>query len=669
MVEFRGIAINYGTQQVLENVTLRVNAGERVGIVGPNGAGKSTLFQLITGSRQPDKGEVVLEGRPTVGYVRQHLAPAHDDETLLEYAMRGVPRLHDLEAEIHALQAALETAGENRDRLLRELGGRQTEFEHLGGYDLEARVKTALGGLGFSNDDMQKPFRVFSGGWQMRAELTRVLASIPGLLLLDEPSNYLDLPAVEWLQRFLKSYEGTLLLISHDRYLLRSLTDITVEIDACTATRYNGPLDFYLRERDLRTEQLVQAKANVDRERERLQRFVDRFKATATKAAQAASRVKQIERLEDIRLPKRSQAAAHLRIAPPPHCGAEVVRLENAAFSYDGSRNIFEHLDLSLGRGDKLAIVGYNGMGKTTLLRLIAGTRAPTTGTATLGHHVQPGYLSQEFAETIPPEITVLEAAKRAAPNLPERDLRTQLGSFGFGADDLIKPTGVLSGGEKIRLAFLRLFLAPPNLLILDEPTTHLDLEGRAALERALSTYPGTVCIVSHDVEFVRAVATTILEITPGATRFFHGNYDYYREKTREKEVQESRSSGVQNGEASSPRSKNQSSSSPPSAISSKDLRRAKAALREKHLPAIRKVRARVEELENEITKLEAKERELAAELAAPPEGYDYAAASKSLHAARHQLHVLALEWEERSTALSGLEKKLAEEEQLLELA
>ena len=649
MIEFRDIAIHYGTQQVLENVSLRVNAGERVGIVGPNGAGKSTLFQLITGGRQPDKGEVVLEGKPTVGYVRQHLEPAHDAETLLEYAMRGVPRLHDLEAEIHALQAALESAGDNRERLLRGLGEKQTAFEHLGGYELEARVKSALGGLGFGNAEMQKPFRTFSGGWQMRAELTRVLAALPDLLLLDEPSNYLDLPAVEWLQRFLKSYEGTLLLISHDRYLLRTLTTLTVEIDACTATRYNGPLDFYLRERDLRTEQLVQAKANVDRERERLQRFVDRFKATATKAAQAASRVKQIERLGDIRLPRRSQAAAHLRIAPPPHCGAEVVRLENAAFSYDGVNNVFQNLDLSLARGDKLAIVGYNGMGKTTLLRLLAGTRSPTTGTATLGHHVQPGYLSQEFAETVPPEITVIEAAKRSAPNLPERDLRAQLGSFGFGADDVAKPTGVLSGGEKIRLAFLRLFLAPPNLLILDEPTTHLDLEGRAALERALAAYPGTVCIVSHDVEFVRAVATTILELTPGATKFFHGNYDYYREKT-----------AAQN-QAEKP--KTPAFSPPPSALSSKDLRRARAALREKHLPAIRKARGRVEALENEITKLEAQERELTNQLAAPPANFDYAGASKTLHATRHQLHLLALEWEEQSNVLAGLEQKLAAEE------
>ncbi len=657
MIEFRDIAINYGTQQVFENVTFRINAGEHVGFVGPNGAGKSTLFQLITGSRQPDKGTVILEGDPTIGYVRQHLAPAHSEETLLEYAMRGIPRLHDMETEIHALQAQLETEADPaaRERLLRNLGEKQTAFEHLGGYELEARVKTALGGLGFSNLEMMQPFRTFSGGWQMRAELARILAAFPHLLLLDEPSNYLDLPAVEWLQRFLKTYEGTLLLISHDRYLLRSLTTITIEIDAGTATRYNGSLDFYLRERDLRTEQLIQAKANVDRERERLQRFVDRFKATSSKATQAASKTKQIERLEDIHLPKRSQAAAHLRIPPPPHCGAEVVRLEDVAYSYDGRRNVFEHLDLSLARGDKLAIVGYNGMGKTTLLRLIAGARPPTSGVVTLGHHVQPGYLSQEFAETIPPDVSVLEIAKRAAPGLPERDVRTQLGSFGFGPDDLIKPTGVLSGGEKIRLAFLRLFLDPPNLLILDEPTTHLDLEGRTALEKALAAYPGTICIVSHDVEFVRAVATTILELTPGAIRFFHGNYDYYREKISQLQ----KSPPPQVSQSPTP----QIPKSPNSQISSKDLRRAKAALREKHLPAIRKLRTRIDTLESEIAAGETRERELSAQLADPPANFDYAAANKNLRALQHQLHLLALEWEERSTALQELEAQLAAEE------
>ena len=527
MIEFRNIGVRYGTQEVLENVNFRVNKGERVGIVGPNGSGKSTLFRLILGEAFADTGDAIIEESPRIGHIRQHLKADSETETLLEYALRGIPGLAELEHEIHALEHTLsETPAEaDRNRLLRRIGDVQTEFEHLGGYDIEARVKASLGGLGFPVDAFDSPFKSFSGGWQMRAELSRVLASHPDLLLLDEPSNYLDLPAVEWLQRFLKVYDGTLILISHDRYLLRTLTSITVEVDANTATRYNGDLDFYLREREIRYANLFAAKANQDRRIEQLERFVDRFKATASKATQAQSRMKMIEKIEDaaVKLPKRSLAAGYLRLAPAPHAGAEIVRLENVDFSYDGTRNVLSQVNLSIARSDKVAIVGFNGMGKTTLLRIMAGTREPTTGRRILGHKVAPGYLSQEFSETIAPEVSVFECAKRCKPAATEKELRSQLGAFGFSAEDIGKPAGVLSGGEKIRLAFLRLFLAPPNFMLLDEPTTHLDLEGRATLEKAIRSYDGTVCLVSHDIEFVRNTVTSIIEISPSGVRRFPG--------------------------------------------------------------------------------------------------------------------------------------------------
>ena len=289
MLDFQNISVHYGLQDVLTNVSFRVNKGERVGVVGPNGSGKSTLFKIILGELSTDHGELVIEENPTIGSTRQNPEPDTPDETLLEYAMRGVPGFCELEAKMKALEARLD-AGETS--VLKEYGEVQTAFEHLGGYDLETRVKVALGGLGFAVDEFEKPFASFSGGWRMRAELSRVLASEPDLLLLDEPSNYLDLPAVDWLQRFLKLYSGTLMLISHDRYLLKSLTSIIVEVDAGTCTRYEGDLDWYLREREVRYQQLVQAKANQDHHREQLQRFVDRFRAQATKAAQAQSRQK-----------------------------------------------------------------------------------------------------------------------------------------------------------------------------------------------------------------------------------------------------------------------------------------------------------------------------------------------------------------------------------------
>ncbi len=648
MVEFREISVRYGVQEVLENVSFRVNRGERVGIVGPNGSGKSTLFRLIMDEAHPDGGRLNIEESPRIGYIRQHLKPDNEEESLLEYALRGIPGLFELESRIHALEARIRSSELEAERavLLRQVGELQSEFEHLGGYEIEARVKASLGGLGFATESFERPFVSFSGGWRMRAELSRVLASKPDLLLLDEPSNYLDLPAVDWLQRFLKAYDGTLMLISHDRYLLRTLTSVTIEVDACTATRYNGDLDYYLREREVRYANLLAAKENQDRRKEQLERFVERFKAKATKATQAQSRVKMLERLEadEIRLPRRSLAAAHLRIPEAPHSGGEVFRMENLDFSYDGSHNVLANVTLSIGKGDKIAIVGYNGMGKTTLLRLMAGTRQPTAGVAVPGHKVIPGYLSQEFAETIPPEITVYECAKRSATEATDKFLRSNLAGFGFGPDDIHKPSGVLSGGEKIRLAFLRLFLNPPNFMLLDEPTTHLDLEGRETLEKAIKSYTGTVCLVSHDIQFVRSTATSILEITPSGVRRFPGGYDYYKEKTARDQPEEA---GKPPNSESPDASRN---------LSSKDMRRARALERAKWQPQIKALKTRVAATETRITELERELETLSAELFNPAPNTDFSSVNRRLKLVQDQLSVFTEEWERDAAELDRLQ-------------
>ncbi len=644
MIEFRDVSVRFGPQEVLTGVNLRVSAGERVGIVGPNGSGKSTLFRLLLGEHTSDAGDVLIEGSPRIGHVRQLLAPTHDEETLLEYTLRGMPHVHDLEQQIHAVEARVATITDEpvRSQLLRQMGELQTAFEHLGGYRLEAQAKIALGGLGFTVEDFTRTFRAFSGGWQMRAELARVLAAKPDLLLLDEPSNYLDLPAVEWLQRFLRGFDGTLLLISHDRYLLRSLTRITVEVDAGTVTRYSGDLDYYLREREQRLANLVAAKRNQDRQREQLERFIERFKAKNTKAAQAQSRVRVLEKMEEIRLPKRGTASGSVRIARAPHSGAEIVRLEDVGFSYDGSRDVLRAVNLNIARGEKLALVGYNGMGKTTLLRLLAGVRTPSSGRVVLGHRVLIGYQSQEFGETIAPELTVLGCAHRAAPTLTERELRTQLGSFGFTADDVNKPSHVLSGGEKIRLAFLRLFLAPPNFLLLDEPTTHLDLEGRRTLELALHAFDGTVCLVSHDVEFVRAVAGGIIEIGPAGVRRFPGGYDYYREKTAAEpaavNAPEESSVDVRGG-----------------ARNSRDLRRARALERTRRQPRAQALRQAVSRAEKQIAELEAELAKLETDIGAGAAARDYAGSCRRFKIVQETLEGVNHEWEQAALELESL--------------
>lgn len=653
MLDFQGVSVHYGHQDVLTDVTFRVNKGDRIGVVGPNGSGKSTLFKIILGEMSTDKGELIIESDPRIGFTRQNPEPDTPEETLLEYSLRGIPGLSEMEAEMTELEQDL-----TDPQKMKRYGELQTRFEHLGGYDIETRVKIALGGLGFTVDEFTKPFKSFSGGWRMRAELSRVLASKPDLLLLDEPSNYLDLPAVDWLQKFLKAYDGTLMLISHDRYLLRTLTNIIVEVDAGTATRYEGNLDYYLTEREVRYEHLKAAKENQDHHREQLQRFVDRFRAQATKAAQAQSRQKLIDKIDEERivLPKRYTNSGRLRLAEPPPSGIEMFRCENLGFSYAPSpRFVFRGLEFNITRGDKVALIGYNGLGKTTLMRIIAGTRLATEGKAVLGHNVVPGYLSQEFAETIPPDLSVYRNAKNAWDahgGGPEKIFRNQLGAFGFDENDVEKPAGVLSGGEKIRLAFLRLFLTAPNFLLLDEPTTHLDLDGRRLLQEALQQYKGTILLVSHDIDFVRAVATSILEITRDGLNKYPGGYDYYCEKKAERDEGRGARSRL------TVEVKNSTvhlSSTPTPNLTSKELRQQRAAERAKIAPRVKELKKRVETAEKKIDELQAALDAASEELFNPKPTTDFAAKNREVRTLQFEIDRYTADWEEAATELESI--------------
>ncbi len=655
MLDFKNISVHYGLQDVLTNVSFRVNKGERVGVVGPNGSGKSTLFKIILGEMSTDHGELVIEEKPRIGSTRQHPEPDTPDETLLEYSMRGIPGFHELEQRMRALEEKLDSGDPN---VLKEYGEVQTEFEHLGGYDLETRVKVALGGLGFTTEEFAKPFASFSGGWRMRAELSRVLASHPDLLLLDEPSNYLDLPAVDWLQKFLKQYRGTLMLISHDRYLLRTLTDIIVEVDAGTCTRYEGNLDWYLREREVRYQHLLQAKENQDHHREQLQRFVDRFRAQATKAAQAQSRQKLIDKIDEERivLPKRYTQSGRLRLAEPPPSGIEMFRCENLFFSYDGVKNVLHDVAFNVSRGDKVALIGYNGLGKSTLMRIIAGARQPTSGKAVIGHNVIPGYLSQELAETIPPDLTVYRVAKNAwqgGTNLSgEKNFRNQLGAFGFDENDVEKQAGVLSGGEKIRLAFLRLFLQAPNFLLLDEPTTHLDLDGRRLLQEALQQYKGTILLVSHDIEFVRAVATSVLEITREGIRQFPGGYDYYCEKKAQMPAGTAKPVAAQTAAAAV-------TSDGQPRLTSRELRQQRAAERAKLAPKTKALKKKVETCEKKIEELQAALDAASEELFNPKPTTDFGEVNRKVRTLQFEIDRYTEDWEKAATELEELQNSL----------
>ena len=645
MIEFQHVHKHYGPQDVLINAQFRILAGDRIGVVGPNGTGKTTLFGLINGEVQADRGEVLVQSGIRLGYLRQVLDNTQVEQTLTAYVSDAVPELRQTEARLHEIEHLLQAPGQapHQDRLLRELGECQTRYEALGGYTLQARAESALGGLGFSASDLNQPLRSFSGGWQMRAELARVLIADPDILMLDEPSNYLDLPAVEWLQRYLKAFQGTLVLISHDRYLLNTLTQDTLEIVAGRCTRYAGPYDAYMQARVLRHEQLLARKKNADQKRRQVERFVERFRAKNTKATQVQSRIKMLEKMEEIELPDEIMTRGRIRLAQPPHCGQEIMRLEQVGIRYSEDRWILRGVDLSIQRGEKTALVGLNGLGKTTLLRVLAGVLPPTEGRRVVGHKVLPGYQTQEFAESMRPEDTVFATVRREAPDVHEQQIRTLLGSFGFSGEAIDKTVSVLSGGEKIRLAFARLLVKPPNFLILDEPTTHLDIHAREALEDALTSYEGTLYFVSHDVEFVRRVATNIIAMEPPTIRRYYGNYNYYRQK-------------IANSLSNRPNGGTGTAARPGAPVPNrKDEKRARAEQVRERATRRRKLEKTIQEAEERIARLEAEQQALVDDLESADSNLSFSEINQRLTYLPAQIATETEAWESAAKELEEL--------------
>lgn len=653
MIEFRDVSKAYGEQVLLESASFRVNPGERVGIIGANGSGKSTLFSLLLGDVSPDGGEILLPGAAVIGHLRQHVPETEQQRPLLSFAENALPELEELQQRIDQAHAALgDLADVERNAALDHLGELQTRYEHLGGYQVRHRAEAALSGLGFAPSDVDRPLAEFSGGWQMRAELARVVTGRPDVLLLDEPTNFLDLPAVEWLRGFLADFAGTLLLISHDRYLLNRLSRVTLELAAGHITRYAGNYEHYVEQREERVENLQAAKRNQDRKRQQMERFVERFRSKASKASQVQSRIKMLDKMDDIRVPEDILSPPVIRLPQPVRTGAEVVRLGGVNFAYEGGETVYENLDFVLQRGERAAIVGYNGSGKTTLLRLLAGRLVPGGGTRTLGHHVAPGYLAQDSAETMDPNQTVLEVGLQASrDDVSDGDVRALLGALRFTGDDVFKTVSVLSGGERMRLALARLLVNPPNLLFLDEPTTHLDIASRTALQQALAGFTGTICLVSHDIEFVRAVATRIFAVRDRRVVEYFGGYDYYREKVdadarRDNGAVAPTDQGTPLGDGAAP----------PRGSQRKRERREEAQRRDRRRKWRAPLEKTVAEAEERIETLEAEQALLLDEFANEPSADRYARINRRLTEIQTEITDQTQAWEAAATALEDLE-------------
>ncbi len=634
MITITGLSKAFGARDLFAEADLQVGARDRIAIVGPNGIGKTTLFEMIAGNVSPDAGEIRIASGVIVGYLKQE-ADLDPDRSLLEEV---VSVGSEVTAASHRMEVLAAEIGENppgpeRDRLVEEYGHLQDRFSALGGYSIEAEAKRILGGLGFQEKHLGAPIGSFSGGWAMRVALAKLLLAAPDLLLLDEPTNHLDVESVVWLERFIRAYEGAVLLISHDRDFMNGLATKVVEIVGGKLVSYAGNYESFVRQKELAERQLEATTKNQARKIAETERFIQRFRYKATKAKQVQSRIKALEKMTPVAERGRAPKKMNLSFPAPARTGRVVLELEDVAFGY-GDTPVYQGLDLVLEREQKVALVGPNGAGKSTLLKLLAGVLDPTEGTRRVGTNVRVAYFAQHQLEALRPELTVLEELQRAVPPGTQVKARDLLGRFLFSGDAVDKRVGVLSGGERTRLALAKLLVSAPNVLCLDEPTNHLDIWSRDVLEDALEEYQGAIVLITHDRHLIRNVADRIVEVVAGRITWFEGDYDYYLSK-KEPEQEPAR-----------PQAKRQSA---------RDRRRVEAEMRAR----TKKLRDRIAAIERELESVTA-ERERIGGVLADPDVYAAGADIKDLvrdyESFKRRTEELERRWEEAMNSLEELE-------------
>ncbi len=531
MIRFDNITKQNSHRILFLEASAALNRGEKIGLVGPNGAGKTTLFRMIAGEEAPDTGQVAVEKLVSIGYFNQDVGEMSGRSAVAE-VMDGAGPVSAVAAELAELEAAMADPdrADEMDAIIERYGEVQARFEELGGYELEGRAREVLAGLSFSQEMMDMDVGGLSGGWKMRVALARILLMRPDAMLLDEPSNHLDLESLIWLEGFLKGYDGALLMTSHDREFMNRIVNKIIEIDGGSLTSYSGDYAFYERQRALREKQ---QEAQFERQQAMLAKelkFIERFKARASHASQVQSRVKKLDKIERFEMPKRRQVVA-FDFPPAPRSGEDVAVLKNVHKGY-GERSIYQGFDLTIRRKERWCVMGVNGAGKSTLLKLVAGTTEPDAGTVVVGASVKMGYFSQHAMERLDGEQTVFESLEASFPQAGQGALRALAGCFGFSGDDVEKKCRVLSGGEKARLVMAIMLFNPPNFLVLDEPTNHLDLDTKEMLIAALAAYEGTMLFVSHDRHFLATLSNRVLELTPEGIHQYGGGYTEYVART-----------------------------------------------------------------------------------------------------------------------------------------
>ncbi len=581
MLTVSEISKAYAGRTLFQNVSLQINRGDRLALVGPNGAGKTTLFSIILGENTPDDGRISWEKGTQIGFLPQESAPV-GDETVLQLAT-----------------------------------GVTADDGHEPDWEIEPKAKTILRGLAFRESDFDRPAKTLSGGWVMRAHLARLLVMQPDLLLLDEPTNHLDLESLVWFQNYLKNYEGAILLISHDREFINQLVDSIVELAHQRITRYRGNYESYLADKAAREDRQKNAFDQQEKEIERLTALANKFRAKASKASFAQSLLTRIDRMERIEAPLNAEKTVKFRFPQPARSGQRAISLKDVDFAYGESLRVYDKLNFEAERGQRTVLVGPNGSGKSTLLKLLAGVLTPQAGERVLGHNATPGYFAQYRGDMLNPKRSVLEEALELDRRPPEQLARTLLGSFLFRGDDVFKPVGVLSGGEKTRLALAKMLLDPPNLLLMDEPTTHLDIGSIDALIAALQDYEGTLIFISHDVHFIRAMAGSVLHIGAGKLTPYAGDYGYYLDKTKATNARTALTSGEKLTD-SRPASQGAGGGGKVKLFKTREEKRAEAMAREAQAKARKELEKNVVVAEAAISTAELKLKNLTIELEKP---------------------------------------------------
>ncbi|GAB3690787.1 ABC-F family ATP-binding cassette domain-containing protein [Spirosoma flavus] len=652
MISITNLSYYLGSRALYENASLHIKPNQKIGLIGLNGTGKSTLLRIINGEYQADGGTISKAGDVTLGFLNQDLLSYQTDDSILSVAMQAFERQNQLQKQIDELLHEMET--NYRDELVDKLGKVQEEFDALDGYTVQSRAEEIMEGLGFSTEDLQKPLRTFSGGWRMRVMLAKLLLQKPSLLMLDEPTNHLDLPSIQWVEKYIQTYEGAVIVVSHDREFLDNVIDVTVEVANAKLNYYAGNYSFYLEEKALRNEIQKGAYENQQAKIRQTERFIERFKAKATKAKQAQSRVKQLARMELVDAVIDESARVNFKFQFSTQPGRHILHLDDITKHY-GPKKILTHADIRLERGDKVALIGANGRGKSTLLRIISGSEPLNDGKRQLGHNVSFSFYAQHQLESLSVDDTLLDELKHANPTKTEGELRGVLGCFLFSNDEVFKKIKVLSGGEKSRVALAKVLLSQANFLLLDEPTNHLDMQSVNILIQALEQYEGTYVVVSHDRYFVSQIANKIWYIEDEQIKEYPGTYDEYEWWMEERKEQESANGTSGNKTQSAPKA-SVAPSSEPRTTSNDDERK-------EWQRTLKKLTQQAEESESKIAQLEDRKKRLETELADPTTYGDsklMQAKNDEYHRVKTEIDQLQDEWETAMLEAEKWEKKLA---------